>query len=104
MVRAILRKVAFLLAAGIVSLVATGAATAQIPRCGPREDMVSILKETFTESQQAVGLLNPILLVELFVSEKGGFTIIVTGADGVSCVLVAGIGWEPVPRAAGDGV
>lgn len=102
MARAILRKAFLLLAAGVVTLVGSMVAAAQIPRCAPRDEMVSILKGTFTETQRAFGFLSPALLVEVFASEGGGFTIVVTGTDGVSCVLVSGVGWEAVPAQVGE--
>jgi hypothetical protein len=92
-----------LLAAGIVLLAAAGQAAAQIPRCAPRAEMVATLNQTFSESHQALGFLSPSLLLEVFVSDGGGFTIVVTGTDGVSCVLAVGVGWENMPPA-GDGV
>jgi hypothetical protein len=59
--------------------------------------MVSTLSERFSEKQHAYGLLGPQLIIEVFTSDKGGWTIVVTGADGISCVLAVGIGWETLP-------
>jgi len=102
MVRAFLNLIVGLLC-GVVLLTSAGQAAAQMPRCAQREAMVSILNGNFQESQQAFGFLGPAMLLELFVSDSGSFTIVVTGTDGVSCVLVAGTGWEGLPPA-GDGV
>lgn len=104
MLRAVFHKAVGLPAATAVSLFlfSVSEAAAQIPRCAPREEMISTLSGTFTESQKAFGFLSPTLLLEVFASDAGGFTILITGTDGVSCVLVVGTGWEVVPGAEDD--
>ena len=102
MARLTLRKVLNLLVAGAVLLIAAGTASAQVPRCAPRNDMASVLSERFKEKQNAYGWLNPQAILEVFVSEKGGWTIMVTGADGISCVLAVGTGWETLPAPVGE--
>lgn len=96
MARAIFRKVVGLLAAAIM-VFAAGSAAAQAPRCAPRGDLVSTLSAQYKERQNAYGWMNPQAILEVFTSEKGGWTIIVTGSDGISCVLAVGIGWETLP-------
>jgi hypothetical protein len=103
MVRKVLRKAfRLLLASAALSLLA-GSAVAQVSRCAPHDNMVSTLGETFAETQHAYGLLGPRAILEVFVSEKGGWTIIVTGSDGISCILAVGLGWETLPALAGEG-
>ena len=102
MARIVLRKVFSLLLAGAALSMAAGSAAAQVSRCAPRDDMVSTLSERFSEKQHAYGLLGPQLIIEVFVSDKGGWTIVVTGADGISCVLAVGIGWETLPALLGE--
>jgi hypothetical protein len=97
MARIVLRKVCSLLLAGAALLIAADSAAAQVSRCAPRDDMISTLSERFREKQHAYGLLGPQLIIEVFVSDKGGWTIVVTGADGISCVVAVGIGWETLP-------
>jgi hypothetical protein len=96
MARIVLSKAFSLLLSGILSIMA-GSAAAQVSRCAPRDDMVSTLGEHFSEKQHAYGVLGPQLIIEVFTSDKGGWTIVVTGADGISCVLAVGIGWESLP-------
>ena len=97
MARIVLRKVFGPLLAGAALLITADQAAAQVPRCAPRDDMVSTLSGTFREKQHAYGLLGPQLILEVFVSDKGGWTILATGADGISCVLAVGLGWETLP-------
>jgi hypothetical protein len=98
----VLRKVLSLLMAGAVLSMTAGSAAAQVPRCALRDDMVSTLSEAFSEKQHAYGQLSPQLIIEVFVSDKGGWTIVVTGADGISCVLAVGTGWETLQAFVGE--
>ena len=62
--------------------------------CGARADMVEALAERFEENPVALGVVNSNAVVEIFVSEKGTWTILATGTDGKSCVLSVGVGWD----------
>jgi hypothetical protein len=104
MARAVLGKVLYLLLAGAMPLFAAAPAAGQVCRCAPRDDMVSTLGERFKEKEHAYGQLNRQAIIEIFVSDKGGWTIVITGIDGISCVLAAGIGWETLPASVGDHV
>lgn len=91
------------LAAGF--LIAAGAtAQAQARACATHDDITTRLGESFQEKQKAFGLVGNKAIVELFVSGKGSWTIIVTGTDGNTCVLAAGEGWESIPLLAGSEV
>jgi hypothetical protein len=100
--RNFLRKIKYLLLAGATLLLLGGSAGAQVPRCAPHAGMVGILNRTFSEDVQGYGLIGPRVILEVFASEQGGWTIILTGSDGVSCVLAVGLGWENVPQSASD--
>jgi hypothetical protein len=99
MVRRVLGKIFGLLTAGVVLAAAARPGVAQVPPCAPHDSMVSTLGETFHEQQRAYGLIGPRAILEVFVSDKGGWTIIVTGSDGFSCIIAVGIDWEMVPPA-----
>ncbi len=38
-------------------------------------------------------------MLEVFVSDSGTWTVVVTDPEGVSCVLAAGQSWEEIPLA-----
>ena len=80
------------------------AAEAQSNVCAAHDDVVAKLSKSFQEKQQAFGLIGNKAIVELFVSGKGSWTIIVTGTDGKTCVIAAGEGWENVPVLIGSEV
>lgn len=63
-------------------------------QCAARTDMVKALNEKFRENEAARGLINPSVVVEIFVSEKGTWTILATDTRGQSCIITAGDGWD----------
>ncbi|WP_245525512.1 MULTISPECIES: hypothetical protein [unclassified Mesorhizobium] len=70
------------------------APAAAAEQCAARTDMVKALGEKFHENAAAVGMINPNVIVEVFVSERGTWTILATDTQGQSCVLSAGEGWQ----------
>ena len=92
------------LACVAVSAVLTGPAGAAA-QCAARADLVKALGEKFHENEAARGLINPSVVLEIFVSEKGTWTILATDTHGQSCIITAGDGWDgamitaAVPRA-----
>jgi hypothetical protein len=93
-----LRKATLLMAA-FATLVFTTPAVAQ-SICGERSRFIERLQEQYRESLNAVGLAADGTLVEVMTSEKGSWTIMITRADGVSCIVATGEAWESVPKLA----
>ena len=67
-------------------------ANAQIA-CGPRGDIVKRLAEKFKEKQVAMGRDITGKLVEVFVSDKGDFTVLLSDPSGRSCIATTGQNW-----------
>ena len=65
--------------------------------CGPHKAMVEVLSAKYSEAPHAMGTVHDDKLVELFVSAKGSWTILVTRPNGSSCIIAAGQDWEFVP-------
>lgn len=78
--------VAIFLIAGV-----TSAAAQNI--CAERGELVKKLWDKWQEAQVARGLVNDNRLVEIFVSQKGSWTIIISDISGKSCVASAGKNW-----------
>ena len=71
--------------------------------CGPREAAVGELVGIFGERAIGRGLSeNGQTMLELFKSESGSWTVIVTDTQGVSCVLANGRAWVQ-PQGQNDG-
>ena len=87
-----------------VSLVASLlvlAGTAQAQRlCLPHEQAITKLQQYHGETAKGLGLSNrgPSVM-ELFVSDTGSWTILVTRTDGLSCVAASGQSWTPTEGA-----
>jgi hypothetical protein len=76
------------------------AAPASAEQCAARADMIKALGEKFHESETARGLVNPSVVLEIFVSDQGTWTILATDTRGQSCVITAGEGWDGTMMAA----
>ena len=91
----------------VVSLLLTLAAPAaaqQLGPCAPRADAVAKLAAGYGEVQAGIGLgAGGRSVVELYVSESGSFTILVTQPNGLACIAAAGDGWQAIAAAAGEG-
>lgn len=67
--------------------------------CAERTNVVDTLDSQYKESPRAIGLVSQEAVLEIFVSETGTWTVVVTDPAGVSCVLAAGQSWEEIPVA-----
>ncbi len=94
----------FLLGAAVVALALTGQ-QALAANCASRDALVSRLESQYSEQLTARGLQSANTLMEVFASnESGTFTVLLTNAMGVSCIVAAGTDWnleEPEPNVAG---
>ena len=86
-------------AAALATFAAAGSATAQM-LCGDRDAVLSRLSAEHKERPTALGLASNGGVLEILTSENGSWTIIVTGANGLTCLLAVGEAWESVPRVA----
>ena len=65
--------------------------------CGEREAMVQRLERGFGEVQKGAGLVSAAHLLEVWRSDKTGtWTILMTDADGRSCVIAVGEAWRDI--------
>ena len=72
---------------------------AQDTPCAERSNVIDTLGSQYKESPRAIGLVSMEAVLEIFVSETGTWTVVVTDPQGVSCVLAAGQSWEDIPVA-----
>ena len=68
----------------------TDAATA---RCGKHKDVVAFLGNKYKETRIGMGLINAGQMMELYMSEQGSWTMLITRPDGVSCFGPVGKNW-----------
>lgn len=83
----------------IAALAAT-AVHAQQGRCAQRDGIVTRLSEKYGETRRSIGLGTNNTMVEVFASgDTGSWTILVTDAQGVSCLVASGQAFETLAEA-----
>ena len=75
-------------------LLAVRPAISATPACAPRPDLVEILTKRNGESWRFSGTAQNGTLVETFAATNGNWTVLVTRADGISCLLASGEAFE----------
>ncbi|WP_316978032.1 hypothetical protein [Shumkonia mesophila] len=88
----------------ILILVAAAMPAASQTMCAARAELLGDLQGKFAEAPVAIGLTNAGGLVEVLTSPGGDtWTLIVTDAQGTSCLVAAGESWERLdPPAPGE--
>jgi hypothetical protein len=71
---------------------------AQTIACGKHDAIVAALKSHYQENRQAIGLAATAGVVELYVSDAGSWTMIVTTPAGQTCIAAAGQAWQSTPQ------
>ena len=67
-------------------------------KCGSRDDLVAVLGEKYQEHLISGGLTGPTKLLEVWRSEDGTtWTILITEANGRSCIVASGTDWVEFP-------
>ena len=79
---------------------ATPGTSAAASNCAPRDVVVDRLAARYGESRQSIGLGANNAMVEVFASpETGTWTIIVTTAQGLTCMIASGQAFETLAEA-----
>ncbi|MDJ0686441.1 MAG: hypothetical protein QNJ84_17280 [Alphaproteobacteria bacterium] len=88
-------KIAMIAAAalGAAFLLLIGAVHAQTV-CDSHSAVIEKLENTYRETRAGVGLASNGAVAQLYVSESGSWTMLLTNARGVACLIAAGQGWE----------
>jgi len=89
------RSIIIFLGAAIAPFIAAPA-SAQQAVCGDRNEIISRLESGYQETTSGLGLSANGGVVELYTSEKGTWTLMLTQPNGVSCLIAAGDNWEHV--------
>jgi len=64
--------------------------------CMQHKTLVSYLSDKFSEMPRALGLVASRGVMEVYVSQKGTWTIVLTTAQGIACIVAAGDTWEDI--------
>lgn len=72
--------------------------------CGPRTEMLKYLKSEYQEVVFGQGVTaGGATIIEMTVSPKGTYTVLMTNIDGASCIMAAGTSWTMGPLKPGRG-
>jgi len=87
---------AVIILATVAFFMAAGPALADVI-CTPRSAFVEHLKEKYDEQPLAFGLNNDDRVLEVFGTPNGKtWTMLITDAHGISCVVTSGENWQKV--------
>ncbi len=91
----------------VILLMVLGLAFAVVPAraqgtCAAYDDLAALLDKRYGEHPVNWGLSSNGDLVEVFVSDRGSWTVVVTNALGFSCIRAAGEAWSVVPTMEAD--
>jgi len=80
-----------LLSFGIGAMILAGQhAQAQTANCAPHDIITERLITRYGERRQAMGLGGGNTVLELYASDAGTWSILITSPDGISCLVAAG--------------
>jgi hypothetical protein len=75
-------------------VVTTSASQAGMYPCAKHTDLVKLLDTKYREQLHGAGIGGQQSMIELYVSEKGSFTVLATSPQGLSCIVATGQSWE----------
>jgi len=67
--------------------------------CGDQKNIKELLGKQHAESQKAIGLINEKVIIEIYTSAKGTWSILMTYSTGRSCIIAAGKSWQEIKQA-----
>jgi hypothetical protein len=62
--------------------------------CAPRDEMVLRLEKGQGAQLRGMGMRSEDAVIEVWADEKGDWTLVQNWADGPSCILAMGEGWQ----------
>ena len=74
-----------------------GQAYGQGPQCGPRHALIDMLGNQYKEQPVSRGVTGSGALLEVWASDKGSWSILVTVPGGPTCLVSSGDGWRTLP-------
>ncbi len=86
------------LAIGWFAMMAAPASAQGAVPCGDRAKVIGLLAKRYGEVPRAMGLASQSGVLEIYVSEKGSWTILMTTTKGRSCMIAVGENWEDLKK------
>ena len=82
-----------------ISLVSIASRAEAAPQCSSHNEIVDALRDKFQETRRAMGVVSDRVVMEIFMSPQGTWTMVFTDTIGISCITAAGEEWQDVPVA-----
>ena len=89
-----LKPVPVVTAALIASILLISTQQASAAVCTERKKFTHYLSKQYKEKPKAVGLVSNTSIMEVYVSKKGTWSILMTNRKGITCLIAAGNNWE----------
>ena len=70
-------------------------------KCAPRAAVIAALATKYAETRQSIGISENGLVMEVFASKTGTWTITVTTPPGMTCLVASGYGFEKITEPLG---
>jgi hypothetical protein len=93
-------------AGGLLALTGASGSQAQTqmpPACLAHDELEAGLSRDYQERQSAYGQIGDQTLMEIYASDSGTWTLVMTGVNGQSCIVAAGEGFEQAVVRTGSG-
>ena len=68
-------------------------------QCGAHDAVTQALTSKYQETRRIMGVVNARMVMEIFMSPKGTWTILITNTSGTACITAAGEDWQELPVA-----
>ena len=79
---------------GVLLVISPFNPAAAQPVCGERNKFTNRLEQSFAEHPIAMGLTDKGAVLEVFASQNGSWTFLITMPNGLTCVVASGQSWE----------
>ena len=66
--------------------------------CDKRQFITQSLTQDYKKGPVSMGVSNTGSVIEIFASENGSWTMVLTKPDGMSCMIAVGSNWETLPK------
>jgi hypothetical protein len=87
----------FIAGLGLASAMVFAASPASAAACAPRDQFARHLDTNYQEQSQGLGVATDGSLFEIFTSDKGTWSLLITNGQKVSCIVAAGDMWLAKP-------
>jgi hypothetical protein len=80
-----------------IAALAVGGSSALAAACAPHADFAKHLQMNYKEQIEGIGVANDGSLFQIFTSENGSWSLLITNGQKISCIVAAGDMWVSKP-------